>query len=1003
MPQSITNEKAFEEAIENSLIEKGGFIKGDAKDFSREYALDAKNLLSFLKGSQPTEWKKLSSVHGVGVESKFLQRLTKELESRGMLDVLRNGVIDYGVRFKLAFFRPVSGLNPESEKLYKQNKLTITRQVKYSLKNENSIDILLSLNGLPLAVIELKNQFTGQAVSNAKRQFVEDRDPNELIFQFKKRALVFFAVDTDEVFLTTKLEREKTRYLPFNLGYENGAGNPPNPNGYKTAYLWEYVLQKDSFMDIINRFMHVQVEEYTIEGKKFKKETMLFPRYHQLDVVRRLEQDVKEKGAGKNYLIEHSAGSGKSNSIAWLAYRLSSLHDKKDNAIFDSIIVITDRLVLDQQLQNTIYQFEHKSGVVKKIDKDSSQLAKALVSGTKIVITTLQKFPFILDKVGSLPKRNYAIIVDEAHSSQGGEASKKMKQILTYKDLDDAISKDVNQLEEDSEDEIRKSLAARGPHNNLSFFGFTATPKAKTLEYFGIKDSEGKPRPFHLYSMRQAIEEGFILDVLKNYTTYTTFFRISKEIEDDPELNKKKVKRAIARFVALHPHNIAQKTEVMVEHFRQVTMKKIGGKAKAMVITPSRLHVVKYYYEFQKYLKEKKYTDIKALVAFSGRVKDDFGIEYTEPKINKFKEKELPEKFNTREYQILLVADKYQTGYDQPLLHTMYVDKRLSGIKAVQTLSRLNRTCPGKEDTFILDFVNDPEEIVSSFQPYYEETILSESTDPNKLYDLKSKLEQIGVIENSEIDNFCKVFFKPGKFWTVKDHEQLNKLVDTAVNRFTQLPSNEAKEEFKHILTAFSRLYAFLSQIMPFQDTELEKFYAYIRLLSNKLPKIGVAERFALHDEVALEYYRLQKISEGHLTMEKGKEGALKPVTEVGTKKAKDELAKLSEIINVLNERFGTDFTQADKLFFDQIEEELATDEQLSKQAKANTIENFKFEFEDVFLAKLIDRMDQNQDIFKKIMDDDKFAKVVREWMLKKVYHRINTEEKNASNKKNGG
>jgi type I restriction enzyme R subunit len=994
MQQSVTNEKAFEEAIESSFIEKGGYLKGDSKDFSRDAAIDTKTLFAFLKESQPNEWKKLLSVHGTDVETKFLQRLTKELDSRGMLDVLRHGVIDYGVRFKLAFFKPVSGLNPESKKLYDLNKLTLTRQVKYSLKNENSIDMLLCLNGLPIAVIELKNQFTGQNVSNARRQFIEDRDPNELVFQFKKRVVVFFAVDTDEAYLTTRLEGERTKYLPFNLGYNKGAGNPPNPNGYKTAYLWEDVLQKDSFMDIINRFMHVQIDEYAFEGKKFKKEKMLFPRYHQLDVVRKLEKDVKEIGVGKNYLVEHSAGSGKSNSIAWLAYRLSSLHDQNDKAIFDSVMVITDRLVLDQQLQNTIHQFEHKSGVVKKIDKNSTQLAEALASGTKIIITTLQKFPFVLDKIGKLPKRNYALIIDEAHSSQGGETAKKMKQVLTYNDLEEAITKDSKEPEEDEEDEIRKSLASRGPHKNLSFFGFTATPKAKTLEYFGIKDIEGKPRPFHLYSMRQAIEEGFILDVLKNYTTYSTFFRLSKQIEDDPKINKKKAKRAIARFVSMHPHNLAQKTEVMVEHFRQVTMKKIGGKAKAMVITPSRLHVVKYYQEFQRYLKEKKYNDVRALVAFSGTVKDDLGIEYTEPKMNKFGEKELPEKFNTGEYQILLVADKYQTGYDQPLLHTMYVDKKLSGVKAVQTLSRLNRTCPGKEDTFILDFANDAEDILASFQPYYEETILFESSDPNKLYNLKSKLELTGVIEKFDIDNFCKVFFKPGKYQTVKDHAQLNSYIDLAVNRFIQLPSDEAKEDFKHTLIVFSRFYAFLSQIMPFQDTELEKFYAYGRLLASKLPKLGVAERFALHDEIALEYYRLQKISEGSLSLEKEKEGSLKPVQEAGTKKDKEEFAKLSEIIHILNERFGTDFTQADKLFFDQIEQELVTDDHLSKQAKSNTIENFKYGFQEVFTDKLIDRMDQNQDIFKKIMDDEKFAKVVKEWMLKKVYNRINEKTK---------
>src|SRR3989344_2549051 len=989
---SITNEKAFETAIEDFLTgkDKGGFLKGNAKDFNKEIALDTNVLFSFIKESQPNEWKKLSGIHRVDVETKFLQRLVKELDSRGTLDVLRNGIIDYGVRFKIAFFRPASGLNPQTEKLYQMNKLTLTRQVKYSLKNENSLDMLISINGLPIATIELKNQFTGQDVENAKRQFKEDRDPNELIFQFKKRALVHFAVDTDNIFLTTKLEGD-VKFLPFNKGFENGAGNPSNPKGYKTSYLWEEILERDSFMDIVGRFMHIQIEEFKIEGKTIKKESMLFPRYHQLDCVLKLEADTKENGTGKNYLIQHSAGSGKSNSIAWLAYRLSSLHNKKDKPVFDSIIVVTDRLVLDQQLQNTIYQFEHKKGVVEKIDKNSKQLSEALKSGTKIIITTLQKFPYIIETIGELPKRNYALIIDEVHSSQGGEASKKMKEVLSYKDFDEAIKKDSTELEKqvDTEDEIRKSMEARGMHKNLSFFGFTATPKAKTLEIFGVKNKiTGKPEPFHLYSMRQAIEEGFIIDVLKNYTTYQTFFRLSKQIEDDPKINKKKAKRAIARFVALHPHNLAQKTEVMIEHFRQVTMKKIGGKAKAMVITPSRLHVVRYKREFDDYLKKNKYNDIKAIVAFSGIVKD--GKEYTEPKMNQFGEKELPDKFNTNEYQLLLVADKYQTGYDQPLLHTMYVDKKLSGIKAVQTLSRLNRTCPGKEDTFILDFVNDDSDIINAFQPYYEITLLEETTDPNKLYDLKYKIEERGVIDKLDVENFCKVFFKSAKYQSIKDHSLLNSYIDPAVSRFRAIYKTEKQEEFKHMLTVFLRVYSFLSQIMPFQDSDLEKFYAYGRLLVNKLPRKDLSERFKLGDEVALEYYRLQKINEGSISLEKGKEGLLKPLNTAGVREEKEEYAKLSEIIKILNERFGTDFTEADKLFFDQIEEELVADEKLSKQAKTNSVENFKYGFQDVFINKVIDRMEQNQDIFKKIMDDKDFAETVKDWMLDKVYKRLN-------------
>ncbi len=992
MPPKIYDEKAFEDAIENSLLEKGGYIKGNPEDFNREMALDPKAIISFIKESQPKAWEKLENIHGSEVETKFLQRLRKELDNRGMLDVLRKGIIDYGVRFKLAYFKPASGLNPETKRLYNLNRLIVTRQVKYSLKHEYSLDMLLSVNGHPVATVELKNPFTGQDVHNAEKQYIEDRDPREPLFQFKKRALVHFSVDTDEVYMTTKLEGEKTKFLPFNLGYNRGAGNPPNPDGYKTAYLWECIWEKDSWMDILGRFLHLEVKDYKIGGKIVKKETFIFPRFHQLDIVRKLSKDARKYEAGKNYLVEHSAGSGKSNSIAWLAYHLSSLHTEEDKRVFDSVVVVTDRLVLDQQLQDTIYQFEHKQGVVQKIDKDSNQLAEALKSGTNIIITTLQKFPFVLDKIETLPKRKYAVIVDEAHSSQGGESSEKLKEALTTYDIKE--DGETYGEEIDPEDQIRKVMQARGPQKNLSFFGFTATPKAKTLEVFGEKDENGKPRPFHLYSMRQAIEEGFIMDVLKNYITYKTFFKLSKQIEDDPKINKKKASRAIARFLTLHPHNLAQKTEVIIEHFRQCTMKKIGGKAKAMVVTPSRLAVVRYKQELDKYLEEKGYNDIKALVAFSGTVVDDYNISYTEAGMNRFGEKELPDKFDTSEYQILLVAEKYQTGYDQPLLHTMYVDKKLSGVKAVQTLSRLNRVCPGKEDTFILDFANEREEILNSFQPYYEQTILSETTDPNQLYDLKTKLDNFQITRQSEIDAFCKVFFKSKESYTTKDHAQLNAFIDPAVDRYNALEKPEDQEDLKHTLTAFLRLYAFLAQIMPFQDIELEKFYAYGRLLLNKLPRKALSEKFKLGDEVALEYYRLQKMSEGSIELEKQEVGELPPTREVGTKKEKEELAPLSEIIQILNEKFGTDFTEADKLFFDQIEEELVEDETLSKQAKINTVENFKYGFNDAFLEKLIERMDQNQEIFKRIMDDKTFADIVKDYLLRKVYKRLREDEK---------
>ncbi len=724
----IHTEKTFEANIEDVLITQGGYTKGSPSDYLPDIGIDHKTLLQFLQNSQPEKWSQLEELHQENVETKVIQRLVKELDLKGMIRCIREGIDDHGVHIDLAYFKPESGLNPDTIERYEQNILSVTRQLHYSTKEpDKSVDMVLFLNGLPVATVELKNPFTGQDASDAKKQFMYTRDNKEILFQFKKRAFVHFAVDPNEVHMTTRLQGKETRFLPFNKGFNNGSGNPPNPEGYKTAYLWEDIWSKDSWLDIIRRFIHLDKNEIKVDGNTKTTETMIFPRFHQLDVVRRITRDAKNNGVGNNYLIQHSAGSGKSNSIAWLAYRLSSLHDAEDKQVFDSVIVVTDRVVLDQQLQDTIFQFDHKSGVVEKIDKDAAQLGNAIKAGIKIIITTVQKFPYILDRVHEFKAKRYAVIVDEAHSSQGGEVGKKMKEVLIAGTLEEAERED-RPSEETYEDEIRQSMQARGKQENLSFFAFTATPKSRTLEVFGTTGSDGKPRPFHLYSMRQAIEEGFILDVLKSYITYKTYFKISKAIEDDPEINKKKASRAIARFLSLHPHNLAQKTEVIIEHFRQVTMKKIGGRAKAMVVTSSRLHAYRYWQEFKKYIKEKGYTEIKTLVAFSGGLNDpDTGEKVFEAELNGFGEKQLPEKFNTDEYRILLVADKYQTGFDQPQLHTMYVDKRLSGVQAVQTLSRLNRMHSGKEDTFVLDFINTTEELLEAFQPYYEMTGLSET------------------------------------------------------------------------------------------------------------------------------------------------------------------------------------------------------------------------------------------------------------------------------------
>jgi len=994
---NITNENTFETAIVQSLVENGGYQEGSPEYYSPELGMFRPDVIGFLKDTQPMAWEKISTIHGADTENRILQRLYKEMDLRGSLDVLRNGFVDYGVRFRMAYFRPESGLNPETQELYDLNRLKVIRQVHYSKKApKKSIDLVIALNGIPVATLELKNQFTGQNVNNAKRQYKTSRDNRELLFAFKKRTLVHFAVDSDEVYMTTKIEKEKTFWLPFNKGHNHGKGNPPSPDGYKTEYLWKDILAKDSWMEIIQRFIHLQIEEIDFEGKTYKKEKLIFPRFHQLHAVRKLTADVKGHGAGKNYLIQHSAGSGKSNTIAWLAYRLSSLHNDRDERIFDSVVVVTDRKVLDQQLQNTIYQFEHKTGVVQKIDKDSNQLAEALQTGAHIIITTLQKFPFVIDKVGDLPGRRYAVIIDEAHSSQGGEASKKLKEVLAAKSLEAALKQEEND-EYDGEDfvreQIEKSAAARGKQPNLSFFAFTATPKYKTLALFGQKDEDGKPMPFHLYSMRQAIEEGFILDVLQNYTTYKLFFKLSKAIEEDPELNKKKAAKAIGRFVSLHPHNLAQKTEVIIEHFRQVTSKKIGGRAKAMVVTGSRLHAKRYFDEFKHYIKEKGYNDIKVLVAFSGRViDDDWPDGVTEPQLTGFREKELPKVFSQDEYKVLIVADKYQTGFDQPLLHTMYVDKKLSGVKAVQTLSRLNRKTPGKDDTFILDFVNDRETIFKAFQPYYEVTLVKEEPEPNHLYDLKHRLDSKQIYWQSEIDAFARVYFQSSSLISAKDQAKLYAHITPAVDRYVALESDEERDEFKKSLRTWVNLYSFMAQIMPFRELEFEKFYAYAKLLLKKLPKRSISESLQIDDEVALEYYRLQKIEEGAIELIKGETDELSGITEAGIKRAKEEKVPLSEIIEMLNERFGTDFTEADKLFFDQIESELVHDETLMLQAKVNKIDTFKYAFEDIFLNILIERMEQNQEIFERILEDEAFGKAVKEWMLKKVYTKLNEE-----------
>ncbi len=993
-------ERAFEAAIEHHLITRGGFEAGDRDAFHFERGLFQQEVIAFIQSTQPNEWGYLADIQKEKAEETLLDDLCRALgsEHEGCLSVLRHGFKCFGKLFRVAYFAPASGLNPDTQRLYDANRLTVTRQLRYSAKHNNTIDVTLALNGIPIITVELKNPMSGQTWRHAVTQYKNDRDPTDLIFQFKKRTLVHFAVDTDEIYMTTRIAGRSTHFLPFNKGSDGGAGNPENLGGYKSSYLWEGVLERHSILDILARFIHLQIDEKKFGGKTVWRETMIFPRYHQLDCVRALVADARGSGSGTNYLVQHSAGSGKSNSIAWLAHRLASLHTEKDEKVFDSIIVVTDRVVLDQQLQNTIYQFEHKQGVVQKIDIDSTQLAAALSSGVPIVITTLQKFPFVTEKICDLPARRYAVIVDEAHSSQGGESATELKGVLAGAAIkEEARAKAEEDGLPDYEEEVLKAMAKRGRQPNIGFFAFTATPKYKTLEVFGTSGPDGKPRPFHLYSMRQAIEEGFILDVLQNYTTYKTYYRLIKSIEDDPKVDKRKAARALARFMSLHPHNIAQKTEVMIEHFRNFTMHKIGGKAKAMVVTSSRLHAVKYKQEFDKYISDKGYKGIKTLVAFSGTVIDPDAptVEYTEVGMNKgIREKELPERFATEEYQVLLVAEKYQTGFDQPLLHTMYVDKRLSGIQAVQTLSRLNRTHPGKEDTFILDFVNEPEEILMAFQPFYERTLVGERAEPRQLYELQAKLDSHQVYYAAEIEEFCKVFYKPRQYQTPADHAQMNACIDSAVGRFNKL-QEELQDEFRKSLAAYRNLYGLMSQIIPFQDSDLEKLYSYIRFLLTKLPMTSRGPIYKFDDEVTLKYYRLQKIGEGSIRLEPGKEEPISGPVSVGTGAVHGGEIELSKLIDILNERFGTEFKPADQLFFDSIREDAIADSALRQAALANTMENFGYVFSKALEGIFIDRMEQNEEITAKFMNEKEFREIISSKLLRDVYEKIREDRGN--------
>ncbi len=977
------SERSFEDAIEAGLLQQGpdgharGYQKRRPEDCDRALCLIPNDVVDFILATQPKEWQTLKQHHGAEVKEQFLKRLAAEIERRGALDVLRNGIKDSGCKFHLAYFRPASGLNEETRRLYQANLFSVVRQLRYSATHEKSLDLVLFLNGIPIFTAELKNPLTGQTVEDAMRQYKTERDPREPLFAYG-RCLAHFAVDPSLVYVTTHLQGAGTRFLPFDRGRFGGAGNPPVPptrEGYATSYLWEQAWARDSVLDLIRQFIH-EVEEEDEKGRKNGHRSLIFPRYHQMDCVRKLIAHARDRGTGLRYLIEHSAGSGKSFTIAWLAHQLSTLHDASDRRVFDSIVVITDRRVLDRQLQRTMRQFEQTLGVVENIDTTSRQLKEALESGKTIIVTTLQKFPVIVNQIGELPGKRFAVIVDEAHSSQSGESTKSLKAVLATGSLEEAEREEAEAQspEEELENAILAEIERRGSLPNVSTFAFTATPKPKTLELFGSRRGDGRFEPFHLYSMRQAIEEGFILDVLANYATYKAYWRLLKKIEDDPRYDKKKAEYLLKSFVELHPHAINEKVKIMVEHFAAKVQNEIGGKAKAMLVTRSRLHAVRYKLAFDKYLAEHGYP-FKALVAFSGTVQDG-GQSYTEAGMNGFSEAQTAKTFEQPEYRFLICANKFQTGFDQPFLHTMYVDKKLGGVNAVQTLSRLNRTHPEKRGTMVLDFANEADEVKAAFEPYYETTLLSEATDPNLLYDIQNRLAAFPVYTQADVERFAKLYFSPKA-----TQDQLYGALAPAVERFRELTRDE-QHDFRGQITDYVRLYAFLAQVLTFADADLEKFYVFARHLRRLLP----ADRDSLPREVQqnidMESYRIQQTGSGRIALER-KAGLLDPQNaKGGYGLPPEELETLSRIIAELNERFGLNLGPEHRLTLGQMMAKLDADPALDASARVNTRENVRLTFDQKVEQVIQGIVDSNFELYKRITDDRVFGEVVKNFLF---------------------
>ena len=1004
-------EKRFEQDIESYMLSHGGYTKGDLSTYDRETAIDLPKLVQYIKATQPKEWQKYERNYGADAEKRLYKRFQESVDTFGLIYVIKHGFEDRGAKIKVVSFKHNTTLNSSVLEDYNNNIVTCTRQFKYSTENENSIDMVLSINGIPVVAMELKDQLTGQSVANAKKQFMTDRNPKEFCFRFDNRFLVYFAVDLYEVAMTTRLNGDKTFFLPFNQG-SNGAGqvggkgNPENKNGYTTSYLWEQVLTKDSLLNILQRFLQ-RVEEESISyvnGKEVKKKSvkLIFPRYHQLDVVSKLVADVKENGSGKNYLIQHSAGSGKSNSIAWLAYQLTELHDENDKPIFTSVIVVNDRTVLDRQTQNTIYGFDHTKGVVEKIDDDkhSSDLKEAINNGKKIIITTIQKFPYIYNEIDETTDRRFAIIVDEAHNSQTGKSAAKLKTALA--DTEEALKEyaDLEGLAEDEvkdqEDKLVEEMLSHGKHKNLSFFAFTATPKAKTLEIFGTpREDKAGFRPFHIYSMKQAIEERFILDVLKNFTHYKTCYKIAKQTPDNPEVPINKAVKAVLRFKELHPHNIAQKTAIIIETYRNVTKNKIGGKAKAMVVTASRLHAIRYYHEMKRYIEQHNYDDVEILIAFSGVVKDG-AFEYTEEGMNKrkdgttIKESQLPSEFNKDEYSMLVVAEKYQTGFDEPLLHTMFVDKKLKDVKAVQTLSRLNRTCSGKTDTFVLDFVNTAEDIQKAFEPYYEATYLDEEINVNMIYDTRQLLRKHGIYDEADIQEFLKIFLKKEQSDT--DLGKLTSLLKPVVSRY-EAKTEEDRFEIKKTVKNFNKWYAYITQISRMFDRSLQEEYTYTQYLEKMLPPVVDPKNVDLEDKLKLEYYKIQEDFHGDISLAPTEDTQTleNPKTLKTTGFMADEDALLEEILEKINERFDGIFSESDRVIVETLYNRAKDNKKLNQQARKNDEEVFtKSIFPEVFKQVAQDCYMEQMTAFSKLFEDKRFYDTVMATIAQETYRNSN-------------